>query len=533
MRTDATLEQYRDLLRQDPYAFTERAFAELNPQTRFLRNGHIEVLVAKLEDVRRGRIRRLIINVPPRSLKSHCASVAFPAWLLGHDSTVQILAVSYGQDLADKLARECRALISSPFFKALFRTRLSPNKQAVGEFETTAKGYRLSTSVGGVLTGRGADYIIIDDPMKPEEALSEARRQAVNNWYDNTLYSRLNNKASGAIILIMQRLHEYDLVGHVLGQEPWEVVSFAAIAEHDEAYLIANRYGSRRVQRKAGEALHPDHEPLETLDRIRRTIGEYNFAAQYQQTPTPPAGLMIKEKWFQRYDPHELPSSFDEVVQSWDTANKATELSDYSVCTTWGVKDNRYYLLNVFRRKIEYPELKRMVRELARLHRATVVLIEDKASGTQLIQELTVEGLHAITRYEPTGDKLMRLYAQTATIENGFVYLPKDAPWLAEYLHELTTFPNARHDDQADATAQALCWLKMRPPEPGIIGYYRMVVERMKGESERMVRVTAPPGISHVSLQCGRQVCIGSDRTVELSEKDAAPLIRAGWAKIA
>jgi len=362
MRTDATLEQYRDLLRQDPYAFTERAFAELNPQTRFLRNGHIEVLVAKLEDVRRGRIRRLIINVPPRSLKSHCASVAFPAWLLGHDSTVQILAVSYGQDLADKLARECRALISSPFFKALFRTRLSPNKQAVGEFETTAKGYRLSTSVGGVLTGRGADYIIIDDPMKPEEALSEARRQAVNNWYDNTLYSRLNNKASGAIILIMQRLHEYDLVGHVLGQEPWEVVSFSAIAEHDEAYLIANRYGSRRVQRKAGEALHPDHEPLETLDRIRRTIGEYNFAAQYQQTPTPPAGLMIKEKWFQRYDPHELPSSFDEVVQSWDTANKATELSDYSVCTTWGVKDNRYYLLNVFRRKIEYPELKRMVR---------------------------------------------------------------------------------------------------------------------------------------------------------------------------
>jgi hypothetical protein len=187
MRTDPALERYRDLLRQDPYAFTERAFAELNPQTTFQRNWHIEVLATKLEDVRRGRIRRLIINVPPRSPKSHYASVAFPAWLLGHDPTAQILAVSYAQDLADKLARECRALISSPFFKALFPTRLSPNKQAVGEFETTAKGYRLSTSVGGVLTGRGADYIIIDDPMKPEEALSEARRQAVNNWYDNTL----------------------------------------------------------------------------------------------------------------------------------------------------------------------------------------------------------------------------------------------------------------------------------------------------------------------------------------------------------
>ncbi len=334
--------------------------------------------------------------------------------------------------------------------------------------DRAAKGYRLSTSTGGVITGRGADIIIIDDPLKPEEALSELRRKGVNEWYDNTLYSRLNNKVTGTIILIMQRLHEDDLVGHVLQQEPWEVLSFPAIAEHDEEYLVDTPYGPARLGRKAGEALHPQHLPLETLAALRRTIGAYNFAAQYQQAPTPPGGVLVTPEWFRYYDRADLPSRFDLVLQSWDTANKATELSDYSVCTTWGVANKHFYLVNVFRKRVDYPELKRTVKELARLHSANTVLIEDKASGTQLIQELVADGLHAVTRYQPCGDKIMRLVAQTPTIENGFVHLPKDAPWLPEYLHELTTFPNCKHDDQADSTAQALSWLNTRAPQPVI-----------------------------------------------------------------
>jgi hypothetical protein len=220
-------------------------------------------------------IPRLIINLPPRHLKSLLASVAFPAWCLGHDPSAQILCVSYAQDLADKLARDCRGIMMSPWYRRIFPTRLAPHRQAVQEFLTTRQGYRLATSNGGVLTG-GADIILIDDPLKPEEALSDTQRQAANDWFSHTLYSRINNKRTGAIVIIMQRLHEDDLVGHVLTQEPWEVLSFPSIAEQDERHEIETILGPRSFTRRRGEALHPEREPLDTLDRIRRTIGEYN-----------------------------------------------------------------------------------------------------------------------------------------------------------------------------------------------------------------------------------------------------------------
>jgi hypothetical protein len=219
---------YDALLRADFAGFAHRAFCELNPRACFAMNWHFEAIAARLVAVYHGRVGRLIINVPPRHLKSHLASIAFPAWCLGHDPSTQILCVSYAQDLADKLARDCRRIMMSDWYQRLFPTRLSPQRQAVAEFETTAQGCRFATSVGGVLTGRGADIIIIDDPLKPEEALSQAQRQAANEWFDHTLYSRLNDKRKGAIVLIMHRLHEDDLVGHVLAHEPWEVARFPA-----------------------------------------------------------------------------------------------------------------------------------------------------------------------------------------------------------------------------------------------------------------------------------------------------------------
>src|SRR5438874_10542708 len=453
---DLSPREFDVILRSDLGYFAERCFAELNPQAGFLTNWHLEVIAAKLAAVRAGKIRRLIINLPPRHLKSLLASIAFPAWCLGHDPSAQILSVSYAQDLADKLARDCRSIMTSPWYRQIFRTRLAPHRQAVQEFITTDQGYRLATSTGGVLTGRGADIILIDDPLKPEEALSEAQRNAANDWFVHTLYSRLNDKRNGAIVIIMQRLHEDDLVGHVLAQEPWEVLRFPAIAEADEVHPIETIWRPRRFTRCRGEALHPDREPLETLDHIRRTIGEYNFAGQYQQSPAPLGGGLVKAEWFKRYRENELPERFDRIVQSWDTANKATELSDFSVCTTWGVKDKNLFLLGVFRRRLEYPALKRAVREQQSQVGATEVLIEDKASGTQLIQELIHDGCYGVTRYQPTGDKTMRLHAQTAMIENGFVHIPETATWLAEYVHEMTVFPKGKHDDQADSTAQFL-----------------------------------------------------------------------------
>src|SRR6266481_4131492 len=246
-----TPREYKAILRTDLYSFIQRCVHELNPNVEFLANWHIEVIAAKLDAVRRGKIKRLIINLPPRHLKSICASVGLVAFWLGHDPAAQIICASYGQDLADKLARDCRAIMMSEFYKDLFQTRLL--QAGLQEFTTSQNGFRMATSVGGVLTGRGGDVLIIDDALKPDEAVSDAHRNAVNQWYDNTLRSRLNSKRDGAIIIIMQRLHEDDLVGHVLGHEQWDVVNFPAIAETNEIHRIETIYGPVQYSRAIGD----------------------------------------------------------------------------------------------------------------------------------------------------------------------------------------------------------------------------------------------------------------------------------------
>src|ERR1700761_3892760 len=260
---DLSPPEYDAILRSDFWFFAQRCFCELNPQTTLATNWHLEVIAAKLTAVREGKIRRLIINLPPRHLKSLMASIVFPAWCLGHDPSAQILCVSYAQDLSDKLARDCRSIMTSPWYRQIFPTRLAPHRQAVQEFITPRQGYRLATSTGGVLTGRGADIILIDDPLKPEEALSDTQRQSGNEWYNHTLYSRLNDKRHGAIVIVMQRLHEADLVGHGLAQEPWEVVRFPAIAERDEGPEIETIWEPRPFWRRRGEAANPRSEPLD------------------------------------------------------------------------------------------------------------------------------------------------------------------------------------------------------------------------------------------------------------------------------
>ena len=329
--------EYVALLRSDFYGFIERSFCELNPFTPFKDNWHIDVLACELERVRLGETKRLIINVPPRFLKSHCASIALTAWTLGHEPGAQIICASYAQDLSDKLSGDCRALMMSRMYKSIFSTRLSSLRPALHELTTTRRGFRMATSIGGVLTGRGADILIVDDPLKPDEAASEVERRRVNNWFDHTLMPRLNDKRDGRIIVIMQRLHQNDLTGHLLEKnEGWRVVRLPAIAEEDEAFSVPTRFGGvRTYSRKKGEALHAEREDLATLEKMKSSLGSYNFAGQYQQSPAPQGGGMIKEHWFNSYTPQSLPETFDYVFQSWDTANKVTELSDHSVCTTW------------------------------------------------------------------------------------------------------------------------------------------------------------------------------------------------------
>lgn len=451
-----TPSEFNVVLRNSLSVFIERAFAHLDPQTLYAPNWHIDLLADKLTQVANGTIGRLIINVPPRSLKSICASVAFPAWVLGRDPAKRLICASYGQDLASKLARDTHAVMTSEWYQRAFDTRLMTSRSPIADFETTLRGGRMATSVGGVLTGRGGDILIIDDPVKPDEALSESQRQLANGWFDNTLYSRLNNKATGAIVIIMQRLHLDDLVGHVLPKENWEVVSLPAIAEEPESWEYQDALlGIVRHRRARGDVLHPAHEPLTSLRNTRNNIGEYAYSAQYQQAPVPLGGALVKQEWLTYYNPADKPASFDMILQSWDTASKVSEISDYSVCTTWGVSGKSIYLLHVLRKRLEYPDLKRLVVDHMNEWGAGTVLIEDKASGIQLAQELSAHSWR-IKGVKCEGDKVMRLMAQTAAIENGRVLFPKETPWLRDYINELLAFPMAKYDDQVDSTAQAL-----------------------------------------------------------------------------
>jgi predicted phage terminase large subunit-like protein len=471
--------EYHALLRSDFASFIERAFRELNPSTEFIRGQYIELLAAALERVRTGQTRRLIVNLPPRTLKSHAASVAFPAWLLGHNPATEIICASYGQELADKHARDCRTLMGSPFYRQLFpATVLSPIKNSVGEFNTTAQGSRISNSVGGAITGRGADILILDDILKPEDALSETRRRAANDWYFSTLLSRLNSKEHGAIIIVMQRLHLEDLVGEVTDSESWDVLSLPALAIDDEHHPYTNVFGTHSFSRRSGEALHPERDSVATYLAIRDTVGEYIFQSQYQQCPASREGGLIKKGWPKFYEPGPgWTAKFWWIVQSWDTACKIGEANDFSVCTTWGLVGGDFYLIDVFRERLTFPDLKRKAIDLYQKYTPFTVLIEDQASGTALIQELNREYIYCVEACKPApgSDKYMRLAAQSVKFENGRVFLPNNAPWLDAYIHELTSFPGAKHDDQVDSTTQALEWLTSKancfpssssPPSP-------------------------------------------------------------------
>jgi len=343
--------------RTDLASFTRRCFQLLAPGSRFQMNWHIPAMAYRLEQVRRGIIRRLVINAPPRTLKSLMSSVAFPAFVLGHDPTKHVIGVSYASDLAIKHSNDFRAIMTSPWYQSLFPgTRISRTKNTESEVLTTRNGFRLATSIDGTLTGRGGDIVIIDDPLKPSDALSDSRREYVNNWFSNTLISRLDDKLNGAIVVVMQRLHMDDLTGMLLrSSNDWTLLNLPAIAEEEEKIQIgADEYHIRRV----GDLLHAEREPKSVLDSIRSLVGPATFAAQYLQDPVPPDGLMIKREWVRRYDELPVRASSYQVIQSWDTASKAGEQNDWSVCTTWLCHEKKYYLIDVLRDRFDYPTLR-------------------------------------------------------------------------------------------------------------------------------------------------------------------------------
>jgi len=411
---------------------------------------HIAIIDA-LEAVERGDIRRLLLELPPRHGKSTLASHLFPSWYLGRNPDRRVIACSYSVDLSFDLSRKARNLLSSPEYAAIFpNVRLAPDPRSVGQWnlcEPHLGGY-VSAGVGGGITGRGAHLLLIDDPLKnAEEAASSTILDAHWNWYTSTAYTRLEGE--GAVILITTRWSEADLAGRLLraqaeGGDQWHVVHLPALAEEND-----------QLGRAVDEALWPEKYDEGALARIRAVIGPRDFAALYQQRPSPPAGTIFLREWWKRFATFDR-SQAQQIIQVWDTAFQAKQTNDYSVCSTWAQTSSGVYILDVFRERVEFPELVRVAKDLYARWNPVAVAIENRASGQSLIQTLRRETDIPVIAAPADTDKVSRATAVTPYVESGRVFLPESAPWVAEWIEEHASFPMGAHDDQVDTSSIAL-----------------------------------------------------------------------------
>jgi predicted phage terminase large subunit-like protein len=409
---------------------------------------HHRSLIGALERVESGDLDRLIVAMPPRHGKSLISSGLFPAWYLGRNPDKSIIASSYGQELASDFGRMTRNFIAGPIHQRIFpQSRLSDDSAAITRFNLLMGGAYHGVGAGGALTGRGAHVLLIDDPIKSrEEAFSPTSQRSLQSWYESVAYPRL--EPGGAIILIATRWHENDLSGWLMREhasEGWKLISMSAIAEVDEGW------------RRKDAPLWPQRYGLETLERIREAIGTASWLSLYQQRPTAEEGGIFKKDWWRRYA--EQPE-VGRLIFSMDTAFKTGQSSDYSVIEIWGEVKTGYALLHVWRARAEFPSLKAQAIALAEIWKPHAVLVEDAASGQSLIQSLKSETRLPIFPVKPLGDKVARASAVSPLVESGRVFLPDAAPWLNDFMEEASSFPAAPHDDQVDALAQALTYLR-------------------------------------------------------------------------
>ena len=420
---------------------------------------HIIELAANLEAIERGELKRLMVIEPPRHGKSEIVSKRFPCWYLGKHPTEYIVQSGYAESIALTHSRQARDIFISRdnhrvFPELRFRPerpgqeQVIPERQAAHEWGTKQNGSYYAVGIGGGLTGRGFNIGIIDDPVKDaEEAESQTYRDRVWEWYTKVFRTRAQPDA--AIIIVMTRWHEDDLVGRLLRQaeedptaDQWKVLHYPALTE--------------------GVPLWPERYDASVLKTIRSSIGSRAFESLYQGNPTIAEGQIIKREWWRYYK--EAPA-INFKLHSWDTAFKDKAQNDFSVCTTWGATDTGLYLLDVWRDKVEFPELKRIAVALYEKDKPDAVIVEDKASGQSLIQELVRNTRIPVLPVKVDKDKVARAYSATPLIEAGKVWLPEEAEWLFDYIEELSAFPNGRNDDQVDSTTQALSFLRA-PAEP-------------------------------------------------------------------
>lgn len=413
-------------------------------------------------------IRRLIINIPPRTLKSTLVTIIFPAWVWLTEPSHDFLTASYNLDLSCEHSVKRRVLLQSAWFKDLCHKgfRLTGGRNRVDQVTNSKGGQMIATSVGATAWGRGCDTAIVDDPLSADQALSDSERTRVNEWIDGVLRSRLNDPANGTIIIVMQRLHELDLSGYLLEheRERWTHIRIPLEAEEDERWKFP--ISGRVFERRAGEVLMPERFTPEVIEerRSHRLI----FAGQYQQRPAPLEGNYVKHHEIRYYggiDPktgqldERLPSSFDMKVISVDCAYKNSSTSDYVAIAVIGVKGRNKFILNIINQRLDVAATVAEIRKQYYIHQYVwAVLVEDAANGQAVVQLLQTS-LSNVVAVPPQGGKASRMHAAAVGWQAGDWYVERNAAWADGFIEQLLMFPNARHDDQVDAMSQAAVWL--------------------------------------------------------------------------
>jgi predicted phage terminase large subunit-like protein len=471
-RTSALRRFLTEHLAQNFAAFVKKAWRVLHPSRPLIWSWHFDYLCEILTLVKRRQLLRAIINIPPRSLKSTLVTILFPSWVWITEPEHNFLTASYSLDLSSEHSVIRRSLLQSAWYQRLFgdRFQLAGDRNQVAQYANNRRGQMVASSVGATVMGRGCDTAIVDDPVSADQALSDAERSTANNWLDATLRSRLNDPATGAIIMVMQRLHQLDPTGFLLQQEPgmWNHIRIPLEAEEDEIWTFP--ISGRIVQRKKGEILIPERFPPETVEQLRSR--RLVYAGQYQQRPAAIEGNLIKRSEIRFYggiDPRtgqpdeKLPESFDRKIISIDAAFKNSDTSDYVAICVIGVKGRKRYILNVVNQHLDAAATETEIRRQRDVHRPVcAVLIEDKANGPAIIQRLKVN-IPGVIEVNPEGGKIARMFAAAAGWQSGDWFVDRNAAWAEPFIEQITMFPAARHDDMADAMSQAAAWLLRTP----------------------------------------------------------------------
>lgn len=451
--------------RRSLLTYHRRAFAISHGGQSIMLAPYIDAMCHAVQQVGLGNVTRQIITVPPRHGKSEITCASFGSWMLGQDPTIKIMVASYGLELSGPQIANARRLIGTADYARVFpKTKIQRGKDRGDVFGTTAGGEMRAVSQGGAVTGHGADILIVDDLSKADEALTPAGRAKAITFYTNTLPSRFDNPMDGRIIVIQQRLHEYDLVGFLLGVPGFQHLNLPAIAEEDQTIPLT---GGQVWHRKKGELLHPERISLEYLNEQRLIMGPRGYGAQYQQNPIASDGSLIHLEWFGQYETEKHRLNYHKMVQSWDPAITQGRYSDYSVGMTWGYQHGKWYLLDLIREKLEFPALRQRMIDWHVHWKADALIIEGASIGHALWAEAKRAGLPGtVICPTPKLSKVDRLAARTAQLATGDYHLPVSAPWLTDLRHELVAFPDGAHDDQVDALTQFLEFVFDRPRWP-------------------------------------------------------------------